>query len=222
MKSLRAARAACVLLLALSPACSRSKPEEAPPSSATPPAAAPSAEASALGAADAALPGADAAAPVEPPAGYEAMTVMDVVETSHGSAVLLVDGAGESVLPIFIGGTEALSIALRLEGQRHARPLTHDLLDALVARLGGDLVKVHVDELRGTTFVGSVFVRQEARLIEADARPSDAIALALGRRTPIFVAKKVITAAGLKKRDIEASPDGVLNLPGRPTEPFSL
>lgn len=161
-----------------------------------------------------------------PPAGYQAMTVMDIAAAGPGSAVLLVDSAKERILPIFVGGTEALSIQLRLDRTRYQRPLTHDLLDSIVEKLGGDLVKVHVDELRGSIYIGTVFVRQGDRVIEVDARPSDAIALALGHGAPIFVAVKVLDAGGLRRGDLEEDASGEdrgqLRLPPAPSEPMAL
>jgi bifunctional DNase/RNase len=151
------------------------------------------------------------------------MTVLEVAETAQGNAVLLGNGGEDLVLPIFIGGTEALSIRLRLDGERYARPLTHDLLDALVARLGGALWKVHVHELRGYTFVGKVFVRQAEQIVEVDARPSDAIALALGNKVPIFVSREVLVSAGISRSAVESREDGVLRVPGgRKQEPMTL
>jgi hypothetical protein len=141
-----------------------------------------------------------------PPPGYVLMKVMHVVPTSQGNAVLLADEAEETIVPIFVGGTEALSIELRLTTKRFERPLTHDLLDDLVGKLGGELVKVQVDELRGSVFVGSVFVRQAGKVISVDSRPSDAIALALGKGAPIFVATKVLDTSAVKKRDMAPDP----------------
>jgi hypothetical protein len=159
-----------------------------------------------------------------PPEGYVTMKVMNVVVTSQGNAVLLADEAEERIVPIFVGGTEGLSIELRLRTKRYQRPLTHDLLDSLVGKLGGELVKVQVDAIRGSVFVGSVFVKQAGKLIEVDARPSDAIALALGKRAPIFVAEKVLDASSIKKRDLlrdDGDPDRV-ELPPAPPEPMTL
>lgn len=154
------------------------------------------------------------------------MTVMDIAAAGPGSAVLLVDSAKERILPIFVGGTEALSIQLRLDRTRYQRPLTHDLLDSIVEKLGGGLVKVHVDELRGSIYIGTVFVRQGDRVIGVDARPSDAIALALGHGAPIFVAVKVLDAGGLRRGDLEEDVSGEdrgqLRLPPAPSEPMAL
>jgi bifunctional DNase/RNase len=141
--------------------------------------------------------------PASVPTGYVAMTVLRIVPTGpHGHAVLLEEAGGTKIVPIFVGGTEALSIELRQEGKRYPRPLTHDLLDTLLDKLGGELVKVQVDDLKDSTFVGRVYVRHEGRVIDVDARPSDAIALALGSRTPIFVSRKVVDSAGVAKKEL--------------------
>jgi uncharacterized protein len=135
---------------------------------------------------------------VRPPRGYVEMTVVGVAPTEQGDAVLLADGANRVIVPIYVGGTESLAIQLRLRKERYARPLTHDLMDAMMRELDGSLVKVQVDSLQGSTFVGAVFVRKADREIEIDARPSDAIALALGNHVPIFVAEQVIEEAGVR------------------------
>lgn len=158
----------------------------------------------------------------EPPEGYVSARVLDVMQVHHTDVVLLVDAANERVLPIFVGGTEALSIRLRHESQRFQRPLTHDLLDNLVKRLGGELAKVHVDELRGTTYVGRVFVWQGDRMIDVDARPSDAIALALGNGAPIFVARRVLDATGLRKKDLDDPDRRLIEVLPRAKEPMAL
>src|SRR5262249_44164334 len=156
------------------------------------------------------------------PGGYVVARVMDVVTIGQSDAVLLVDPANDRVVPIFVGGTEALSIRLRAGSQRFQRPLTHDLLDAIVKRMGGEVVKVHVDDLKGNTFVGRVFVWTGERLVDVDARPSDAIALALGNRAPIFVAKRVFDAAGIRKKDLEDPDHKVFEVIPRVKEPMAL
>jgi bifunctional DNase/RNase len=125
------------------------------------------------------------------------MAAVTVTPTPHGLAVLLSDKAGTVVVPIFIGGTEALSIDMRMRHEPRERPLTHDLLDAVVRELGGRLIKVQVDDVRDDVFFGRVFVRHDGRIAEIDARPSDAIALAVGAGVPIFVSKRVVREAGI-------------------------
>jgi bifunctional DNase/RNase len=143
--------------------------------------------------------------PSEPtgiPVGYVDAHVMQVVTLPEGAAVLLLDETTMTVLPIFIGGTEAASIDLRMRHAPPQRPLTHDLLDAVMKKLHGTLVKVQVDELRDGIYFGSVFIRSERRVIRLDSRPSDALALAIGNHVPIYVAKKVFAESGIQKDEI--------------------
>ena len=120
-----------------------------------------------------------------------------------GAAVVLIDSDRSKVLPIVVGGTEALSINLRLAKQHLGRPLTHDLLESIVRELGGKVVRAQVDEIRGEAYIGSVFVQIGERVARIDARPSDAIALALGSALPIFVARKVLDAAGVSPDSLD-------------------
>jgi bifunctional DNase/RNase len=137
------------------------------------------------------------------PLGYERATLWDLVPSGDGAAVLLIDTPRLTVLPIFVGGTEALTIRLRADGERYERPLTHDLLSSLVKELGGSPVKVQIDDLRDDTYFGSVFVRQGERVLQLDARPSDAIAISLGSGIPLFVARSVMLATGVPREQIE-------------------
>jgi bifunctional DNase/RNase len=137
------------------------------------------------------------------PQGYEKASVWDVVPAGDGAAVLLIDAKKLTVLPIFVGGTEALTIQLRADGTRYERPLTHDLLSSLVRELGGSPVKSQIDDLRDDTYFGSVFVRQGDRILQLDARPSDAIAIALGSGAPLYVSRSVMLASGVPREEIE-------------------
>ena len=120
-----------------------------------------------------------------------------------GAVVVLIDSTGSQALPISVGGTEALSIQLRMAKQRFGRPLTHDLLDSIVREMGGKVVRAQVDEIRGEAYIGSVFVQTGERVARIDARPSDAIALALGNGLPVFVSRKVLDAAGVSPDSLE-------------------
>jgi bifunctional DNase/RNase len=133
------------------------------------------------------------------------MQVQDVISLAEGEAVILVDAGRTTMLPIFIGGTEAVSIALRLRNQPAPRPLTHDLLDSVMRQLGGELVKVQVDRMTAGIFVGSIFVRTATGTRRLDARPSDAIALAVGNRVPIYAARAVLDESGIKPADLEST-----------------
>jgi bifunctional DNase/RNase len=152
----------------------------------------------------------EVAKPSAAPDGFVEMFVAGVLPTEGGPAVVLRDKTEKTLIPIWIGASEAHSIQLRLERRRFPRPLTHDLLDAIMHDLGGELVKIHVDDLKGDTFVGTVFVRRGDHLAHFDARPSDSIALAVGNAAPIFVSKAVIDriAASRKEGDKESASKG--------------
>src|SRR5258706_1546616 len=130
------------------------------------------------------------------PVGYVEAVIERVVDLPEGGAVLVADEGTNTIVPIFIGGTEAHSIELRLRGASAPRPLTHDLLDSIVKKLKATIVKVQIDELREGTFIGSVLVRTNGHIYRIDARPSDAIALAVGKKIPLYIANKVIDEAG--------------------------
>ena len=134
------------------------------------------------------------------------VSVKGVMPTSNGCAVFL--GNDDKNFVIYIDLSVGNAISMTLNGVKRDRPLTHDLLDNVIRRLQASFVRAQVDELRDNTYIGSVVVRDDAaRLIEIDARPSDAIALAIGNQAPIFIAKKVLDRAGHRIDDLER--DGV-------------
>ena len=138
--------------------------------------------------------------PVTKPAGYVEVRVLDVIAVGEGDTLLLVDDASNLVLPIAIGGTEGTSIVARVRGVPRRRPLTHDLMDDAVKKLGGTVVKVQVDELRDGIFHGSVFIRKpNKRIVRLDSRASDAVALGIGNGVPIYVARAVLDEAGIER-----------------------
>ncbi len=109
--------------------------------------------------------------------------------------VLLQDNRGRSV-PIWIGKYEALSISMALEGDVPDRPMTHDLLKNTIERLGGTVERIIVDDLWQSTFYAKITIVRNGESIEIDSRPSDAIALALRARAPIYVAEPVFESIG--------------------------
>lgn len=144
---------------------------------------------------------------VEPPTaeGFVEMRVAGVVATDGGPAVLLTNG--DDLVPIFVGETEGLAIALRREGREPERPLTVDLLDAMLVQLGAQIVEVRIDALvDGSTFVAIVGLRHKRRTTWLDARSSDAIALALGAHLPIWVHPSVIEQADVAKEPPRPTP----------------
>jgi uncharacterized protein len=112
--------------------------------------------------------------------------------------VLLRDPAERSVL-IFIGKFEAMSILLALEGASADRPLTHDLLNNVVGRMGGSVERVLIDDLWNNTYYAKVTIAYDGKSIEIDARPSDGIALALRAKAPVFMAESVLEKAAVRE-----------------------
>ena len=101
-----------------------------------------------------------------------------------------------NILPISIGGIEASSIAAALEGEGNGRPLTHKLTNNLIHALGGSVARVVIDRVEGSVFSATVYVRcNNGMFTRVDARPSDAIALAIHADVPLFVEESVFTAA---------------------------
>jgi bifunctional DNase/RNase len=115
--------------------------------------------------------------------------------SSNNPIVILRDPETQAFLPIWIGLFEASAIQLGLESVTSPRPRTHDLLASLVRTLGSEVVKVVVADLRDQTFYAVIHVRRGAEELEIDARPSDAIALALRTGSPVFVAPSVLEKA---------------------------
>ena len=106
--------------------------------------------------------------------------------------VVLKDVASDLVLPIWVGVFEANAIALELEKTTMPRPMTHDLLRNMAKGLNAVVDRVVVSDLREDTFYATIWMTQGAEAVTMDARPSDAIALALRWDCPIFVNKKVM------------------------------
>lgn len=107
-------------------------------------------------------------------------------------ALILKEVNGTRRLPIIIGAFEAQSIALEMEGIKPPRPLTHDLMKNIIDSLGTELREITISELKDGTFYAKLGLDTQ----EIDARPSDAIALAVRYGAPIFVADKVMEEAG--------------------------
>lgn len=114
----------------------------------------------------------------------------------EGAAVALSVDDGQTVVPIFIGLVEAAAIVRAERGIRPPRPLTHELLTDLVTAAGGVVLQVVIDDLHEGVYYASVQLRvQEKRLVWVDARPSDAVALALRHRVPIRLGPAVVASA---------------------------
>lgn len=111
---------------------------------------------------------------------------------TNSPIVILKDSTNEKTLPIWIGFMEASSIAMELEKTTRSRPITHDLVKNLIEKLGFLVSKIEVTDLRNDTFYASMHLTKETEEYVLDARPSDAIAIALRTDSPIFVNEEVL------------------------------
>lgn len=134
-----------------------------------------------------------------PAAGMNEMIVESVrvhmLSSQH--VVILRDAQRERYLPIWIGPWEANAIALRLQGVTPDRPMTHDLFSQTLNELGAQIKQIVVSDLADDTFRARLFLELDGRSVDVDARPSDAIALAIRNSVPIFATDAVLDRAGV-------------------------
>jgi uncharacterized protein len=127
---------------------------------------------------------------------------------SQHRIVVLKDTNSDRYLPIWIGPFEADAINIELQEMPPQRPLTHDLLKSLIRELGGRVVHVLISDLRNAIYYARIVIELGGRTIEVDSRPSDAIALAVRVKSPIFVAESVMDEASTQPdEDMENEPD---------------
>ncbi len=120
-----------------------------------------------------------------------------MMDPSSGTPIIILkDVNSETMLPIWVGAYEANAIALEIEKIAPQRPMTHDLLRNLIVEMGARVLRVVITELRDNTFFAVIEMRnQSGEALLLDARPSDAIALALRADSPIYVNEEVIRAS---------------------------
>ena len=119
-----------------------------------------------------------------------------IINEIHDQQVILLNEVdGERAFPIVIGLFEAMSIDRRIKGMQWPRPMTHDLLCTIIDHLGGDLQDIYINELREHTYFAKLRVKKDGEIIEVDCRPSDAIAVAVTAKVPIYVSEDVIDEA---------------------------
>lgn len=106
--------------------------------------------------------------------------------------IVLKEVDGERNFPIVIGVSEALAIHRRLKGDTPQRPMTHDLLASVIEQLGGEIIKIEINNLENHTFFAVIHIRRDGEIVEVDSRPSDAIALGIATSVPIFVASHIL------------------------------
>lgn len=127
-----------------------------------------------------------------------AVDIVALVEDQANSSpiVVLHDRAGNRLLPIWIGDPEARAIAIVLNRMKTPRPLTHNLVLKVIEAMGGKFSRTIISSIKNHTYFASMDILMSDKTLTLDARPSDAIAIALLARVPIFVAKEVMDAAG--------------------------
>lgn len=122
----------------------------------------------------------------------------------HSPVVLLADKEGNKVLPIWIGLLEATAIDKELKNMTSPRPMTHDLLHSILNQVQVKVKEVKIVELKDQTYYATLFLKLNKGVIEVDARPSDAIILALKSKIPIFVSAKILDQQGIALTKEEA------------------
>jgi len=126
--------------------------------------------------------------------------VIDSIRVSlvnYQRVVILKEKAAERYLPIWIGPAEADAIAVKLQGATVPRPLSHDLLHSVISALGSTLNSIVINDLRSDTFYAKIILNVDGGQMEIDSRPSDALALAVRKDSPIYVEESVLDRAGI-------------------------
>ncbi len=119
-----------------------------------------------------------------------------IINEVHDSQVIMLrESDGERSFPIVIGIYEATSIDRRVKGLPSPRPLTHDLVASVIDHMGAELQDIYISELREHTYFAKLRIRKDGELVEVDCRPSDAIALAVTAKVPIYVSEDVLGEA---------------------------
>jgi len=127
---------------------------------------------------------------------------MDVL--GQNPVVILADKEGKKALPIWIGLLEASAIDRELKNITTTRPMTHDLLHSILGQVHAKVKEVKIVELRDHTYYAKLFLMIDKEVIEVDARPSDAIIMALKSKAPVYVAAKILDDQGISLTREEA------------------
>jgi bifunctional DNase/RNase len=125
--------------------------------------------------------------------------------SSNTPVVILEEIGGERVLPIWIGPGEASAIAMQLADMEFSRPLTHDLLVAVLNGLGGTLKKVVITRVEKNTYYAELLIHRNGEVISVDARPSDSIAVALRVDARIFAQDELLERASIEVVEDESA-----------------
>lgn len=117
--------------------------------------------------------------------------------------IILKDSDSHRFLPIWIGQFEATSILMEIQGIKPSRPLTHDLLRSIIEKLEATVQRIVINDLKDGTFFAKIHLTKNSSRLVIDARPSDAIALAVRVKVPIFAANKVVDKASIVSQEGE-------------------
>ena len=123
--------------------------------------------------------------------------IWTVAQTDQGNVVLVRPKGSELAVPIFIGPLETQSILIGMGGVEVPRPLSHDLVLSVATSLRAEVTRIEINDLREGTFYARILLRADDRDIVVDARPSDAIGIAVRVRCPVFISESVIEEAGI-------------------------
>ena len=115
-----------------------------------------------------------------------------ISETNDEQVIVLKEVDGDRAFPIVIGIWEAVAIDRNIKGKKTPRPMTHDLIENVIAGLDCSLDRIVVTELKDRTFYARLVLRRSGKMVEVDSRPSDAIALAVQMKAPIYVNESVL------------------------------
>ncbi|MDO8491643.1 MAG: bifunctional nuclease family protein [Dehalococcoidia bacterium] len=117
--------------------------------------------------------------------------------TNYQRVVILKEKAAERYLPIWIGPAEAEAIAIKLQDVSVPRPLTHDLLRSVITALGATVKSILVNDLSNDTFYAKIVLEIDGKTLQIDSRPSDAMALAIRAKAPIYAEESVLDKAAI-------------------------
>lgn len=138
-----------------------------------------------------------------------------ISETNDEQVIVLKENDGNRAFPIVIGIWEAVAIDRNIKGKKTPRPMTHDLIENIIGGLDSRLEKIVITDLKDRTFFARLFLKRNGKSVEIDSRPSDAIALAVQMKAPIWVNESVIeevlsagTNGGLPEPGPEDEGDG--------------
>ncbi len=137
----------------------------------------------------------------------KAMTIssINMDPVTNSPIIILEEIEGKQTLPIWIGLLEATAIASEIEGVRFSRPMTHDLLKNIMDKTDIKINRIEICDLKDNTYYARIHMTMNDETLSIDSRPSDAIAIALRTKAPIFVSDEVLK----KSKQVEATKEGV-------------